>query len=102
MTNEDLFDCVVTPATYDLGGSKVHGNPAIECQGDGRPVRVLRPDGSDDAPLYVLPPRTSATLRTPRGTGVMLCGSETLATTRHVRWNFLSSSRERIDEAKAD
>jgi hypothetical protein len=33
---------------------------------------------------------------------VMLCGGEAFATPRHVWWNFVSSSRDRIEQAKAD
>jgi len=33
---------------------------------------------------------------------VMLLGGEAFTTPRHVWWNFVSSSRERINQAKAD
>jgi hypothetical protein len=32
----------------------------------------------------------------------MLCGGEAFATPRHVWWNFVSSSRDRINQAKED
>jgi Pirin C-terminal cupin domain len=32
----------------------------------------------------------------------MLLGGEAFTTPRHVWWNFVSSSRERINQAKAD
>jgi hypothetical protein len=32
----------------------------------------------------------------------MLMGGQAFATPRHVFWNFVSSSRERINEAKED
>ena len=51
--------------------------------------------------LYVLRPGTSATLRTERGARVMLCGGEAMSP-RIVWWNFVSSSRERINQAKQD
>jgi redox-sensitive bicupin YhaK (pirin superfamily) len=52
--------------------------------------------------LYVLRPGTAATLRSSDGGRVMLCGGDAFATPRHVWWNFVSSSRERIDQAKED
>ena len=61
-------------------------------------------DGLELAPLrlYVLRPGTSATLRSQRGGRVMLCGGEAFTTPRHVWWNFVSSSRDRINQAKED
>jgi hypothetical protein len=42
------------------------------------------------------------TLRTDRCGRVMRMGGEAFATRRHVWWNFVSSSRERINQAKED
>ncbi len=50
--------------------------------------------------LYVLKPGIAATLRSHGGGRVMLAGGEAFATPRHVWWNFVSSSRDRINEAK--
>lgn len=50
--------------------------------------------------LYVLRPGVSATLRSSAGGRAMLAGGDAFATPRHVWWNFVSSSRERIEEAK--
>ncbi len=50
--------------------------------------------------LYVLKPGVAATLRSANGGRAMLCGGDAFATPRHVWWNFVSSSRDRIDEAK--
>jgi hypothetical protein len=36
------------------------------------------------------------------GGRVMLLGGEAFASERHVWWNFVSSSRERINQAKDD
>jgi redox-sensitive bicupin YhaK (pirin superfamily) len=52
--------------------------------------------------LYVLRPGISATLRSERGGHVMLCGGAALDGPRHVFWNFVSSRRDRINEAKED
>jgi redox-sensitive bicupin YhaK (pirin superfamily) len=61
-------------------------------------------DGMKLAPLtlYVLRPGTAATLRSEKGGRVMLCGGEAFRTPRHVWWNFVSSSRDRINQAKED
>ena len=52
--------------------------------------------------LYVLRPGTSATLRSEPGARVMLCGGAPLDGPRHVFWNFVSSRRDRINQAKED
>jgi redox-sensitive bicupin YhaK (pirin superfamily) len=52
--------------------------------------------------LYVLRPGTSATLRSDRGAHVMLCGGAPLDGPRYVWWNFVSSRRDRIQQAKQD
>jgi redox-sensitive bicupin YhaK (pirin superfamily) len=52
--------------------------------------------------LYVLRPGIAATLRSERGGHVMLCGGAPLDGPRHVWWNFVSSRRERIRQAKDD
>ena len=50
--------------------------------------------------LYVLEPGTTPVLS---GQGrAMLLGGQDFATPRHVWWNFVSSSRERINRAKRD
>ncbi|HWT12045.1 MAG TPA: pirin family protein [Allosphingosinicella sp.] len=61
-------------------------------------------DGEPLAPgsLYVLRPGVRATLRSARGGRVMLCGGAPMDGPRHVWWNFVSSSRERIREARRD
>ncbi|MGP1351884.1 MAG: pirin family protein [Parasphingopyxis sp.] len=56
----------------------------------------------DGQTLYVLKPGTTATLRSENGAQVMLCGGEAFATKRHVYWNFVSSSKERISQAVED
>lgn len=56
----------------------------------------------DPGTLYVLRPGIRATLRSAGGGHVMLCGGAPLDGPRHVFWNFVSSRRERIDQAKED
>ena len=50
--------------------------------------------------LYILKPGIAATLRSTSGGRVMLCGGDAFTTPRYVWWNFVSSRRERIEEAK--
>ena len=52
--------------------------------------------------LYVLRPGHAATLRSDDGARVMLCGGAALDGPRHVWWNFVSSRRERIRQARED
>ena len=78
----------------------------IDAEADERAVYVADGEASLDGlrlepmTLYVLRPGMAATLRSDSGARVMLCGGEAFATPRHVWWNFVSSSRERINEAK--
>ena len=52
--------------------------------------------------LYILRPGITAILRSAGGGRIALCGGEDFATPRHVWWNFVSSSRDRINQAKED
>ncbi len=53
--------------------------------------------------LYVLRPGHNATLRADMtGARVMVLGGQAFTTPRHVFWNFVSSSRDRINAAKDD
>jgi redox-sensitive bicupin YhaK (pirin superfamily) len=52
--------------------------------------------------LYVLRPGTRATLMSVDGGRVMLCGGEAFQSPRHVWWNFVSSSTDRIMQARED
>jgi redox-sensitive bicupin YhaK (pirin superfamily) len=52
--------------------------------------------------LTVLQPGRNMSLSSASGGRVMLLGGEAFATPRHVWWNFVSSSRERINQAKED
>src|SRR5437763_784341 len=65
------------------------------------PVRV---DGMDLAPtqLAVLPSGDDIEIRAESAAQVIICGGDPLDGDRHVYWNFVSSSRERIERAKAD
>jgi redox-sensitive bicupin YhaK (pirin superfamily) len=52
--------------------------------------------------LYVLAPGSRPSLSAAGEARVMLMGGGAFATPRHVFWNFVSSSRERINQAKED
>ncbi len=84
------------------------GSIPIDASADERALYVAIGDATldgmplDPMTLYVLRPGIAATLRSGSGGRVMLCGGEAFATPRHVWWNFVSSSRERINQAKAD
>jgi redox-sensitive bicupin YhaK (pirin superfamily) len=82
------------------------GSIPIDAEADERALYVAEGEATLDGltleplTLYVLRPGTAATLRSTSGARVMLCGGEAFATPRHVWWNFVSSRRERINEAK--
>lgn len=52
--------------------------------------------------LYVLKPGHAARLSSSSGARVMLMGGEAFTTPRYVFWNFVSSSRDRINQAKEE
>lgn len=87
----------------DAGGSM-----PIDANEDERALYVALGDATLDGmtleprTLYVLKPGTTATLRSSGGGRVVLCGGEAFTTPRHVWWNFVSSDRDRINQAKAD
>lgn len=80
----------------------------IDAEAEERALYLAMGDGEIDGmrmepqTLYILRPGAAVTLRSPGGGRVMLCGGEAFATPRHVWWNFVSSSRDRIEQAKAD
>ena len=52
--------------------------------------------------LIVLDPQTRPRLRSKTPLKAMLLGGEPLDAPRHMWWNFVSSSKERIEQAKQD
>ena len=83
-------------------------NVAIEADADERAVMVTEGaaelDGAALEPfsLYVLAPGHQAVLKAASPARAMLLGGEAFPTRRHVYWNFVSSSKERIQQAKED
>jgi hypothetical protein len=84
------------------------GSMPVDAGADERAVYVAEGEASLDglrlerSVLYLLAPGAAATLRSGSGAHVMLCGGAPLDGPRHVWWNFVSSSRERINQAKED
>ena len=80
----------------------------IEADADERAVMLVGGEGSLDGKvltlyeLVVLRPGSEMVLTSDHGGRVMLLGGEAFSTRRHAWWNFVSSSRERIEQAKAD
>ncbi len=78
----------------------------IDHQADERALYLLDGDATlDGRPLVpqhlaLLAPAHLPLLSTAGGARLMLCGGAPLDGERHVWWNFVSSSRERINEAK--
>ena len=56
----------------------------------------------DPFALYVLKPGYTPVMSSTAGGRAMLLGGQAFRTPRHVFWNFVSSSRDRINAAKAD
>ena len=80
----------------------------IDAEADERAVLVTEGAASLDGvqlevfTLYVIAPGYAATLAASARSRAMLLGGGAFATKRHVFWNFVSSSRDRINAAKHD
>ena len=80
----------------------------IEAGADERAVLVALGDATLDGDalerhtLYVLAPGQAMTLKAVSDARIMLLGGEAFSTPRHVWWNFVSSSRDRIRQAGED
>ena len=84
------------------------GSIPIAAEADERAVMLVGGDAELDGErlepfaLYVLRPGHEARLASGGQARAMLMGGGAFATPRHVFWNFVSSSRERINQAKED
>ncbi|HTI17766.1 MAG TPA: pirin family protein [Trinickia sp.] len=95
-----------SPTLYVAARFAAGGILALEPEHEERGVYVV--DGSvnvDDVPLAigqmaVLAEGRTAMLSSPTGARVMLLGGAKLAGGRFIDWNFVASSRERIEQAK--
>jgi len=92
-------------ADIELGSG---GSLPIEAGADERAIMVvggeasLDGEGLDPFTLYVLRPGHEGRLSSARGGRTMLMGGQAFRTRRYVFWNFVSSSRDRINQAKED
>ena len=84
------------------------GSLPIEISADERAVMLVGGEASVDSQplglyqLTVLAPGRNMTLSSDRGGRIMLLGGEAFTTPRHAWWNFVSSDKERIHQAKED
>ena len=78
------------PDAEELGVYVVSGNIEL----DGQAIT--------DGVLAVLKNGASASVGSSGGAHLMICGGDTLEGERVVWWNFVSSSRERLEQAKRD
>jgi redox-sensitive bicupin YhaK (pirin superfamily) len=80
----------------------------IDAEADERAVMLVGGEATIDGvplglyALTVLAPGAVLRLTSDAGGRVMLLGGEAFTTHRHVWWNFVSSSRDRINKAKED
>jgi hypothetical protein len=80
----------------------------IEADADERAVMLVGGEAELDGQplerftLYVLKPGHEAQLSSSSGARAMLLGGQAFSTRRYVFWNFVSSSRDRINQAKED
>jgi redox-sensitive bicupin YhaK (pirin superfamily) len=92
-------------ADIELGAG---GSLPVDAEADERAVMLVggaaELDGAPLEPftLYVLKPGHVAQLSSKDGARAMLMGGGAFSTPRHVFWNFVSSSRDRINQAKDD
>jgi redox-sensitive bicupin YhaK (pirin superfamily) len=84
------------------------GSIPIEADADERAVMLVAGEAELDGEsldlftLYVLRPGHQARLSSATGGRIMLLGGEAFSRRRYVFWNFVSSSRDRINQAKED
>jgi redox-sensitive bicupin YhaK (pirin superfamily) len=84
------------------------GSIPVDAEADERGVMLVGGEAALDGDplelytLYVLKPGHAARLSSARGGRLMLMGGQAFSTRRYVFWNFVSSSRDRINQAKED
>jgi len=92
-------------ADIELGSG---GSIPIDSDADERSVMLVGGEADLDGAaldlfaLYIVRPGHHPRLSSGRGGRLMLMGGEAFGTPRHVFWNFVSSSRDRINQAKED
>ncbi|MDX1506866.1 MAG: pirin family protein [Woeseiaceae bacterium] len=88
--NMDAGQSIELPSADELGIYVVDGKVSI---GD---------DDIDARQLAVVEGSEGGTVSAHAASKLMLCGGDSLEGERHVWWNFVSSSRERLEQAKND
>ena len=84
------------------------GSLPIEADADERALMLVGGDAELDGQpldlfaLYILGPGHLARVSSSNGAQMMLMGGGAFANPRYVFWNFVSSSRDRINQAKED
>ena len=84
------------------------GSLPVDAEAEERAVMLVGGEAELDGQaldlfgLYILRPGHEARLSSSSGGRVMLMGGQAFATRRYVFWNFVSSSRARINQAKDD
>ncbi len=88
---------VIAPRIHDIGGFEVRrAVPTLQARSVGPFVFV------DHMGPVVLDRGTRPVLRAKTPLKAMLLGGEPLDGARHLWWNFVSSSKDRIEQAKQD
>ncbi|HEY6562299.1 MAG TPA: pirin family protein [Polyangiaceae bacterium] len=99
---------VLSPTLYVHARLDAGARLAVDAEHDERAVYVIEGslscDGKEFLPgtLLVLSPGTKPELVSRGGSRVFLLGGKKLAGERHIFWNFVSSSKERLERAKDD
>jgi redox-sensitive bicupin YhaK (pirin superfamily) len=84
------------------------GSIPVDAEADERAVMLVGGEAELDGQaldlftLYVLRPGHQTTLSSASGGRMMLIGGQAFTTRRYVFWNFVSSSGDRINQAKED
>ena len=99
---------VLSPTLYVHARLDAGATLAVDDEHEERAVYVLRGlvecDGRPfgEGTMVILRPGPGVSVRAVSAADVMLVGGAPLVGTRHVWWNFVASSQERIERAKAD
>jgi redox-sensitive bicupin YhaK (pirin superfamily) len=97
-----------SPTIYADIELEAGGSIPIDSDADERAIMLVggeaELDGAllDPFALYVIRPGHNPRISSDGGGRLMLMGGGAFATPRHVFWNFVSSSRDRINQAKDD
>jgi redox-sensitive bicupin YhaK (pirin superfamily) len=97
-----------SPTIYADIRLRAGGSIPVDAETDERAVTLVGGEAELDGQpleqfaLYILRPGHEARLTSATGARLMLMGGQAFATQRFVFWNFVSSSRDRINQAKHD